>query len=424
MFFGGQVQGPAPVTNIPVVRFSGDGGIDLEDGILGPGLPGYVVPRLFVPEPTGQASFVVDLPGAGASSTVTIPVSGTNPADGTASPSQIVVTPGQQTQATITVSGGSTAPTGGNQLYQVQFGPMVSSDADWNGFTETVPVIAATEPVFVVGTLGSYTIAEHLGSGSLMQTAGALPNGLSFGFNSTSSTYTITGTPQAGTQGSYPLSFSRASGTTTLSFTLIVDQTTPPALVGNPVINGDNPNGLFTAAGQATAGRQRSMVEDILYTFNEPVTLTSSAFTVAGTGPNPGTAPSSLSVHALSGSNGTQWAVVLDAGNVNATTGLGSIANGEYSITINPADVFAAADGVTPMAPGTGRTDFFYRLFGNVNGAEAVTALDNLQLKKAITIYNPAFDSNADGAVTASDNLLFKKDLVVAFFGDGFVPTI
>ncbi len=101
---------------------------------------------------------------------------------------------------------------------------------------------------------------------------------------------------------------------------------------------------------------------------------------------------------------------------------LGSIANGEYTISVNPSAVFAAADGVTPLA--AGRTDNFYRLFGDVNGAEVVNAADNLQLKKAITNYNPAFDSNADGAVTALDNLAFKKDLIVAYFGDGFVPTI
>ncbi len=45
-------------------------------------------------------------------------------------------------------------------------------------------------------------------------------------------------------------------------------------------------------------------------------------------------------------------------------------------------------------------------------------------LKKAIGTYNPAFDSNGDGQVTALDNLAFKKDLTVAYFGDGFVPTI
>ncbi len=194
-----------------------------------------------------------------------------------------------------------------------------------------------------------------------------------------------------------------------------------PTLVGSPVINGDNPNALFNAAGQPSAGVQRSMVEDVVYTFSESVTISNAnaAFTVMGAGPNPGTAPTNLTATAVPGSNGTQWEVTL----TGAAAGmLGSIANGEYSITINPSAVFAAGDGTTDLA--AGRTDRFYRLFGDINGAEAVTAADNLQLKKALTAYNPAFDSNADGAVTAADNLAFKKDLTVAYFGDGFVPTI
>ncbi len=194
-----------------------------------------------------------------------------------------------------------------------------------------------------------------------------------------------------------------------------------PTLVGSPVINGDNPNGLFNSAGQTTAGTQRSMVQDVVYTFSSPVTIpnASAAFTVVGTGPNAGTAPATLSATAVPGSNGTQWAVTLTGGAAGA---LGSIANGEYSITINASAVFAVADGTTQLA--AGRTDQFYRLFGDINGDEAVSAIDNLQLKKAISTYNPAFDSNADGQVTASDNLAFKKDLVIAYFGDGFVPTI
>ncbi len=193
-------------------------------------------------------------------------------------------------------------------------------------------------------------------------------------------------------------------------------------IVSSPVINGDNPNGLFTAAGQgATAGVQRSMVEDLVYTFNQPATIANAnaAFTVIGAGPHPGTAPTALTATAVPGSNGTQWAVRLTGG---AAGTLGSIANGEYSITINPGGVVAASDGTTQLAGA--RTNQFYRLFGDINGAEAVTALDNLQLKKALTNYNPAFDSNADGAVTAIDNLAFKKDLTVAYFGDGFLATI
>ncbi len=195
----------------------------------------------------------------------------------------------------------------------------------------------------------------------------------------------------------------------------------PPTIVGNPVINGGNPSGLFNAAGQPMPGVQRSMVEDVVYTFSEPVTIpdANSAFTVAAAGPHPGTALASLSATAVPGSNSMQWAVTLTGA---APSALGSIANGEYSITINPTAVFAASDGVTPLA--AGRTDQFYRLFGDINGDETVNAADNLQLKKALTNYNPAFDSNADGAVNAADNLAFKKDLTAGFFGDGFVPTI
>ncbi len=187
-----------------------------------------------------------------------------------------------------------------------------------------------------------------------------------------------------------------------------------PAVVDDVVINGDNPNGL-------TAGVQRSMVEDVVYTFSSAVTIpnANAAFAVAGAGPHAGTAPATLTATGLPGSNGTQWAVTLTGRPAGV---LGSIANGEYSITMNPAAVFSAADGVTPLA--AGRTDQFYRLFGDINGAEAVTAVDNLQLKKALTAYNPAFDSNTDGAVTAIDNLAFKKDLTVAYFGDGFMPTL
>ncbi len=159
----------------------------------------------------------------------------------------------------------------------------------------------------------------------------------------------------------------------------------------------------------------------MVYTFSTPVTIpnANAAFTVVGAGPNPGTAPATLTATAVPGSLGKQWAVTLTGGAAGA---LRSIANGEYRITINPSAVFAAVNGTTPLT--AGRTDQFYRLFGDINGAESVTAIDNLQLKKALTTYNPAFDSNADGAVTALDNLAFKKDLIVAYFGDGFVPTI
>ena len=197
----------------------------------------------------------------------------------------------------------------------------------------------------------------------------------------------------------------------------------PPALIGAPVINGDNPNGLFTAAGQgAIPGVQRSMVEDVVYTFNEPVIINNAnpAFTVAVAG-SMGTVPSTLIATAVPGTNATQWAVSL-TGQPDGV--LASIANGEYSITISAGFVFAAADGVTPMAPGAGRTDYFYRLFGDINGDRIINAADNLQFKKAMIRYNPVFDSNADGTVNAADNLQFKRYQALNYFSDGFVTTI
>jgi uncharacterized repeat protein (TIGR03803 family) len=201
-----------------------------------------------------------------------------------------------------------------------------------------------------------------------------------------------------------------------------VVQAAPPALVGAPVINGDNPNGLFNAPGQPSPGVQRSMVEDIVYTFNEPVTIpdANAAFTVVGTGPHAGTAPTTLMAAAVPGSNGTQWAVSLTG---KADGVLASIANGEYSITPNPSGVFAAADGTTAMT--TSRTDAFFRLFGDINGDRVVNVSDEFQFSKAMNAYTPIFDVNGDGAINLADEFQASRSFSSGgYVGDGFVTTI
>ena len=209
---------------------------------------------------------------------------------------------------------------------------------------------------------------------------------------------------------------------TATSATSPADQFTyAPALTGKPVINGDNPNGLYTAAGQTSNGVQRSMVEDVVYTFNEPVSITnvSQAFTLAVAQGGTGTLPTALSAVAVPGSNGTQWAVSL-TGKSEGT--LASIANGQYTIAINPQYVFAASNGTTPMT--SGETDTFYRLFGDINGDGVVNAADNFQLKTALATYNAAFDSNGDGVVNAADNFQFKNSQSYNFATSGIVYTI
>jgi len=120
------------------------------------------------------------------------------------------------------------------------------------------------------------------------------------------------------------------------------------------------------------------------------------------------------------GSNGTKWAVSL-TGNPVGT--LGSIANGEYSIQLNPSAVFMA-DGVTPAGVVARPADKFYRLFGDAQGTESVNTLDYARFKQALSTYNPIFDVNGDGSVSTIDFARFKQDMSVSYNGDGFVTTI
>jgi hypothetical protein len=180
-------------------------------------------------------------------------------------------------------------------------------------------------------------------------------------------------------------------------------------------LNGDVP---------ALAGVQRSMVEDVVYTFSEPVTISdaNAAFAVSAAGPAGGTVPATLYAATVAGSNGTQWAVSLTGQPVGT---FGSIANGEYGITILPGGVFAASNAATPMTPGTGRTDNFYRLYGDIFGTESVTNADYNLFKKSINTYNPVFDYFANGQTSSNaDYNVFKKDLNISYSGDGFVTTI
>jgi Bacterial Ig-like domain (group 3)/IPT/TIG domain/Dockerin type I domain len=221
--------------------------------------------------------------------------------------------------------------------------------------------------------------------------------------------------------------FAGSQGTVTIQ----VNSSAPPPSVTNVVINQDI-SALYNAAGQPFAGAQRSMVNDIVYTFSEAVSILGTGtdpnvFTVAVASGWTGTVPT-LSWTAVVGSGDTQWAVTFSGGSVTG----GSIANGAYTITVTDlGSITAESDGqavtVTPgTAPGTGNPDYatqqFYRLFGDINGDEFVNAADNVKFKNALTTYNAAFDFSQDGFVNASDNARFKADLTVNF--SGFMPTI
>jgi hypothetical protein len=198
----------------------------------------------------------------------------------------------------------------------------------------------------------------------------------------------------------------------------------PPSIT-SVVINQDI-SALYNAAGQPFAGAQRSMVDDIVYTFSEPVNILDpgtdpNVFTVAVAAGWTGTVPT-LDWMAVPGSGDTQWAVTFSGNGVSG----GSIANGAYTITItDPDSITAESDGqALSLAPnGIGAaTQYFYRLYGDINGDRFVNAADNVKFKNALTTYNAAFDYTNDGFVNASDNVRFKADLTLNF--SGFTPTI
>jgi Right handed beta helix region len=199
----------------------------------------------------------------------------------------------------------------------------------------------------------------------------------------------------------------------------------PPPNITNVVIN-ENLSALYNAPGQPAPGTQRSMVNDIVYTFSEAVNIVSSGvdpsvFTVAVAAGWTGTVPT-LSWAPVTGSGNTEWAVTFSGGSVTG----GSIANGAYTITVNhPSEITAVSDSQQLSLAGSGigsATQSFYRLFGDINGDEFVNASDNAKFKIALGAYNPAFDFTQDGFVNASDNAKFKADLVVNF--SGFTHTI
>ncbi len=162
------------------------------------------------------------------------------------------------------------------------------------------------------------------------------------------------------------------------------------------------------------AGAQRSMVDSIVYNFTEPVTLTAAAFSInvvvdnTSTGNEVGVAPT-LNVAPVPFTN--EW-VVTFTDPVNGSVIGNSIANGAYSISINPAFVTSATGGLNLSA---GETDTFYRLYGDVSGVQSVKNVDANAFNRAwgnfyySANFNAALDYNDDGKFTNIDANAFNR---------------
>jgi large repetitive protein len=222
------------------------------------------------------------------------------------------------------LSGTPAAGTGGTYNLSFTASNGVSSNAT-QSFTLTVnqapAITSANNTTFTVGTAGSFTVTKTGVPTPSLSQSGALPSGVTFN----SATGVLSGTPAAGTGGTYSLTFTASNGVganATQNFTLTVNQA--------PAITSAN-NATFTVG---SAG----------------------SFTVTATGfPSPtlsrsGTLPSGVTFNAATRVlSGTPAAGT--GGNYNltftASNGVGSNASQNFTLTVNQAPAITSANSAT-----------------------------------------------------------------------------
>jgi autotransporter-associated beta strand protein len=168
---------------------------------------------------------------------------------------------------------------------------------------------------------------------------------------------------------------------------------TNPTLIGNPVLNGG-----LAYIDSTIASNQHSMVENIVYSFSQAVSLTTSNFTLSGI-EGTTTAPN---IALASTSGGAVWTVTFTGAGVNNATN--SIGDGDYQLLLA---------GVTGLAAST--FDFF-RLEGDMDGNGTVDSSDfNILISSflrgtADPAYLGADDLDGNNKVDGSDFNIFVSN--------------
>ena len=194
----------------------------------------------------------------------------------------------------------------------------------------------------------------------------------------------------------------------------------PAPALSSATVNGAN----VTIAGQSVslAGKQRSMVDDIVFQFNEAVTLDASAFTIAlhsGVSVNGGAAGTVGTLPTLNWSSpdgGVTWVVTFSGAGVVG----GSIADGDYDITVVSTAVHANGQTMTSDV-----TNTFFRLFGDTNGDGQVSGRPDLvAMQSALGTslgqagYLAYLDYNGDGIIAGRPDFQnFQERLGIIYTG-------
>ncbi len=295
---------------------------------------------------------------------------------------------------TLTITG-ATAGMSGYQ-YQAVFTNFIGTATT----TAAMLTVGATQPPAldglpaVNGSSAAINIVSATGNGSTAtMTTDGTPHGFWVG-----ELVTLTGTSPGGPGG--------LAGTVTV--------TGVPSAASFQFKSTFNGSETFTGAKvfASLAGVQRSMVDSIVYNFTTPVNLTAAAFTITAIQNSPGSTVGvvpTVNVAAVPFTN--EW-VVTFTDPVNLSVVGNSIANGAYTIAINPALVTAVSGGQNLAA---GETDTFYRLYGDVTGVQSVKNVDANAFNRAwgnayySANFNAALDFNDDGKYTNIDANAFNR---------------
>ena len=279
--------------------------------------------------------------------------------------------------------------------------PITVSSVTVNG--DTAPILSATESTAGAGTTVTIT------------TDG--PHGFSLGQPVSIVGVSIAGVLVPGYNGVFTI-----TGVSNTSFTYTANQSG----LGNATGGTATTDSSTTPGGGLLAGAQRSMVDSIVYKFNQAVNLAGNAFTI---GLHPGVAGNATSVPTLSlatTDGGFTWIVTFSGTGVSGN----SIADGVYDITLYSDAVSAVTGGGTLSA---NRTDTFWRLFGDFTGAATVNNIDRIRFNAAYASmagaanFFAAFDDGINGGpisgnITNTDRIIFNAQSGKAF--TGFAATI
>ena len=309
----------------------------------------------------------------------------------------------------LTTVGTDFTTTGGFSSSTIQIGSTgyvspVNSTFDWSGFSfgpgalfanlsnastfinASSVNLAGSALVVNVGAVAvnqSFTIATINGTNpsAVVGTFNGLPN--------STSTFMVGGV-------TFRINYAGGDGND-IVLTVVSKISEPPlALTGTPVLNGG-----ISYVNSTLAPKQHSMVESVVYSFNQNVGLTAANFTLFGINGTVASPAFGVAAGNHTGSDSV-WTVTFTGTGVNA--GTNSIADGEYRLVLN---------GLPGMA---NYTYDFFRLLGDMDGDGTVSASDFSTLISTFLrltsdpLYLGADDFDGDHTIGASDFSAFVSN--------------